>query len=80
MLGFIQKIALKGEGSQITGGHAQTSLNFFGGIETPQRLFVGSFCPARWFLSIPGLLFFKLQKRFGRDDPARKVVLKRDFG
>ena len=66
-----KKVLSRGEGSQITGGHAQTSLNFFDGIETPQRLFVGPFCPARWFLSIPGLLFFKLQKRFGRDDPAR---------
>ena len=57
-----KKVLSRGEGSQITGGHAQTSLNFFDGIETPQRLFVGPFCPARWFLLIPGLLFLKLQK------------------
>ena len=69
-----KKVLSRGEGSQITGGHAQTSLNFFDGIETPQRLFVGPFCPARWFLSIPGLLFFKLKKRFGRDDPAKNIT------
>ena len=66
-----KKVLSRGEGSQITGGHAQTSLKFFDGIETPQRLFVGSFCPAWCFLSIPGLLFFKLKKMSTRDDPAR---------
>ena len=37
------------------------------------ELFVGPFCPARWVLLIPGLIFFKLLKSLGRDDPANSI-------